>query len=247
MQTVDTDFLIPVMHNCFYTIQVGWIFLLLLYAPCIHDESNFQLTSIGCVLAPHNIQKISLVILTNTFLKFYLTTFSSVCPKRKIQCSTTFCQWAVEVFGHLYWIKGTLQAWKADFLFVAACSGCVSLLVNLKSFFLMGRVGINLGLEFLWESFQELLSFYRTHYVVSSATVLSRVLGRKRCHSQTHMVLFLHPLSSGIWLLVTMQAFAWPVSSTDWQKSATQKMSTRSWSSILSWSLWEGVWRVRLR
>lgn len=149
MQALDTDFLIAVMHNCFYTIQVGWIFLLLLYAPCVHDESNFQLTSTGCFLAPCNIQKVYLGILTNIFLKFCLFTFSTVCPKRKIRCSKTFCQWALE---HLYCIEGTLQYWKANFLFVATCSGCVGLLVNLKRFFLMGRVSIDLGLELLQES-----------------------------------------------------------------------------------------------
>lgn len=85
------------------------------YMHRVHDESNFQLTSTGCFLAPRNIQKVSLGIRTNTFLKFCLFTFSSVCPKRKIQCSTTFCQWTLEPFGHLYWIKGILQAWKGWF------------------------------------------------------------------------------------------------------------------------------------
>lgn len=89
---------------------------------------------------------------------------------------------------HLYCIKGILQSWKAAFLFVAACSGYVGLLVNVKEFFLIGRVGINSGLELLQEGFQEWLGLYRPCYVVSGGTVPPSLLGRKRCLIQTHVV-----------------------------------------------------------
>lgn len=54
---------------------------------------------------------------------------------RSSKHNALFCQWALELFGQFYCIKGILQSWKATFLLVAACSGCVGLLVNLEGFF----------------------------------------------------------------------------------------------------------------
>lgn len=97
--------------------------------------------------------------------KFCPLAFSSVCPEGWIQCSKKAHPSAVHLSisepwncsVNLYYIKGILQSWKAAFLFLAACSGCVGLLVNLKGFFLIGQVGINAGLELLQEGSQELL------------------------------------------------------------------------------------------
>lgn len=55
--------------------------------------------------------------------------------------STLFCWWAPELFGQFYCIKDILQSWKAALHFVAAYSGCVGLLINLKGFFSDGKGG----------------------------------------------------------------------------------------------------------
>lgn len=144
------------------------------------------------------------VFLQTPVFKFCPLAFSPVCPEGQIQYSKKAHPSTVKLYIsepwncwlNLYCIKGILQSWKDAFVFVAACSGGVGLLVNLKGFFLIGRVGIiSSGLELLQEGSQELLALYRPCYVVSSGTVQSSLLGRERCHIQTHVVQFLHPLS----------------------------------------------------
>lgn len=66
--------------------------------------------------------------------------FSPVCPEGQIQYSKKAHQSAVQLSVSEPWnclvnlccMKGILQSWKAALLFVAACSDCVDLLVNLK-------------------------------------------------------------------------------------------------------------------
>lgn len=166
----------------------------------VHHVSVMDLTSKLFPLAgfwhSETFREHILVFLQTPVFYFCPLAFSSVCLDGQIQCSKNARlstvhlsisePWNCSV--HLYCIKGIFQSWKAAFLFVAACSGYVGLLVNVEEFFLIGRVGINLGLELLQEGFQEWLGLYRPCYVVSGGTVPPSLLGRKRCLIQTHVV-----------------------------------------------------------